>query len=93
MDTLSFALDTLSFAFLTCSAEKQRYMQYKETIEEGKIDPRWAVTTGCSDSTEKATQSRSARVIRETLREQSRPESTWGRIAGHMCHMGGGRLL
>ena len=49
-------------------------MQYSEIIEEGKIDPLWAVITGCNDSTEKATQRSKARVMRDTLREQSRPE-------------------
>ena len=42
----------------TCSAEKQRYMQYSEIIEAGKMEPRCAVMTGCSDRTEKATQLR-----------------------------------
>ena len=45
----------------TCSAEKQRYMQYIEIIEAGKMEPRLAVTDGRSDRTENTTQLRQGR--------------------------------
>jgi hypothetical protein len=55
----------------TCSAEKQRYMQYKLMTDAGKMDPLLAVTEGMRERTENTTQRSRASVMSSTLKEHS----------------------